>query len=208
MDGTVILKSALTAALVMMGVGGVGGAFAGMWKEATRRAKQRDGVLADLPKEVMDVDALREQFIVLIDVRQADKAELMRVARRCKALLITYQRAYAASAHTVQPAIITSGRKLVEAIRAHLKQYYVNSRVAMLRVDRSVVPTNPHLRAAHSQLLAFCENMQFNLTMLVQTKLEEAGALRFQSIEARREQELETNVARVTDVDTATFLAT
>lgn len=129
-----------------------------------------------LPRILDTVEPVKEALLTFSDCSRADLRQLERVGRRCASLVDAYIKVNAALSATVQPSIITLGSKYLDSIRAHLYEFYKLSDIALIVVNKQLLPVNIDLKHAHESLFIMLECIADSVSVTAREKLEQQVA--------------------------------
>ena len=158
---------------------GLGAAF------TTVRALQRRSEIEDLknsrlkmPRVLESMAPVRDALMLFSEHKQANMYILERVSRRCAALMEAYMKVSAAKSDTVRPSIITLGARYTASIKKYLRQFYAESDIPLMEVEKQFIPVNRELQHAHETLMLSVECLAESIELAAREKLEDGVAER------------------------------
>ena len=178
---------AISSAKIGGALGAVGlmiGAIVGFMGER-KRVNSREALKTNLPAVVVACDEMREPLLRFAETHGAHMESLQRVARRCAAMLLLYERLIRADPRTVEMGIVTATRKIEEAVHRYMREFFRASNIQLIEVKagsvgsgtRRLEPANTDLRTAYTSLMVVIDAYTFNATNLVKAKFEEAASM-------------------------------
>ena len=158
---------------------GLGAAFTAV-RVLQDRAEQEDlkNTQLKLPRILEGMAPVRDALMLLSEHKQANLYILERVSRRCASLLEAYMKVSSAKSDTVRASIITLGSRYTASIKKYLRQFYAESDIPLVEIDRQFIPVNRELQHAHETLLLSIECLSESLELAVREKLEDGVAER------------------------------
>jgi len=171
---------------VMLNIMKVGMLCAGLGAVFTTvRALQQRSEAEDLknsrlkmPRVLESMSPIRDALMLFSEHKQANLYILERVSRRCAGLLEAYMKVASAKSATVRPSIITVGARYTASVKKYLRQFYAESDIPLIEIERQFVPVNRELQHAHETLMLSIEMLAESIELAVREKLEDGVAER------------------------------
>ena len=158
---------------------GLGAAFTTV-RVLQKRSEEEDlkNSRLKIPRVLESMAPIRDALMLFSEHKQANLYILGRVGRRCASLLEAYMKVSAAKSDTVRPSIIALGSRYTASIKKYLRQFYAESDIPLMEIERQFIPVNRELQHAHESLMLAVECLSESIELAVREKLESGVAER------------------------------